>query len=337
MNKKEFILFLSFILLSSFCFATGKKAFPAKKSVITIVCPNPPGGGTDAISRALASVIERDNGIKTVVKNIPDNSTATGTDKVLSLPADGYTLLVGGSHVIASTMQGLTKGYTELSTIAALNEDPYIIAVKKDSQFHTFRDIELYAKNNPGKIRLGNAGNGSATGAASIGLSLALNNEFTVLEYTGSAGLYPAIMKNYCDAGIFSQSEIVSHKYNLLPIAILTNGHSTLSDFSSVPTLRDEGYNIAVPGFSFRSIMVRKDTPASIKKQLANIIEKAFYSKSFQTFQKQSGLIQVFFKLDKADKFTDDLIKQYEPILRNAGLYKLSDSGSGASAASKEY
>ncbi len=323
--KKVVCVCLIICFTISSLIAAGKDDFPGKKSVITIVCPNSAGGGTDLMARALAEAIEHTSSVSVVVQNITGNSTAKGTNDVLAKPADGYTLLIGGSHVISSTMQNLTAGYKGLTTIAALNEDPYIIAVEKKSPYRSFREFETKAKANPGSLILGNAGNGSGTGAASIGLSLALNKEFAIHEYSGGAELYKFLLAHSCDAGIFSQSEIATHANTLRPLAILSSGHSTLPSLSSLPTLRDLGYTIAVPGFSFRSVMVRKETKDEIRATLAGIIEKAYYYKSFQEYQKNNGLIQVFSKLTKAELFNDDLIAAYKPILKQAGLYLIND------------
>jgi tripartite-type tricarboxylate transporter receptor subunit TctC len=117
----------------SLLYARGNKAeiFPRKDREITIICPQPEGGGTDAIIRALTEELNKDKAAHFTVKNISGRGTSDGTDYVLSLPADGYTILVGGTHTITATMQGKTDGYKKLETIAGLNEDPFVIGVKK--------------------------------------------------------------------------------------------------------------------------------------------------------------------------------------------------------------
>jgi len=315
---------LTALFISSFFIgivqAAGKnKPFPQKDKIITIICPQAAGGGTDAIIRALTTELNKKKGVRVEVKNMPGNGTALGTEYVLNQPADGYTLLVGGTFTITATQQGLTKGYNLLDSIAGLNEDPFIIAVKKQSGYTTFSQLVSDAKKIPGKISIGHAGKGSANYIACLGVNAALGKPFVVKSYNGGAGVLEAVKKEDCVAGVFSQSELVSSP-DLVPLVILTDGHSTLKELSAVPTLSEQGYDIEVPGYSYRALMVKTGTPQAVKSALAGLVNKAFYSASFQKYQKQNGLIQVYTELDKADRFMNALILEYMAIVREAHL-----------------
>ena len=54
---------------------------------------------------------------------------------------------------------------------------PFIIAVRTDKPWTTFKELIEDAKEQPGKITLVNAGMGGATGVASVGLNLAFWQE----------------------------------------------------------------------------------------------------------------------------------------------------------------
>ena len=331
MNKElSVIIVLQVFLFSLFPVAAKSRQFPQKTKTITIVCPQAAGGGTDAIVRELMSAMVKDTSLRVVVKNIAGNGTALGTDYVIGQPADGYTLLVGGTFTVSATLQGLTPGYTQLEMIAGLNEDPFIIGVKKGSPYTSFAELVSYAKKHNSEIVLGNAGVGSANYVAALGVNAALGKPFNNVSFNGGAGIIEAVDKGTCVAGVFSQSEIVSNK-DLVPLVILTDGHSTLKELASVPTLSEQGYDIEVPGYSYRAIMVRKGTPQTVKSKLAGICNKAFYSESFQLYQKQNGLIQVYEELDTADKFMKELELEYMNILQEANFRDSS------SVTSKEY
>lgn len=309
----------------SLLYARGNKAesFPRKDREITIICPQPEGGGTDAIIRALTEELNKDKAAHFTVKNISGRGTSDGTDYVLSLPADGYTILVGGTHTITATMQGKTDGYKKLETIAGLNEDPFVIGVKKNGMYASFGSLVKKAKSGKDVV-IGHSGTGSATHASCIGLNIAFGHIFTLQQCAGGAGILEAVKSGACDAGIFSQSEIVA-AHDILPVLILTQGHSTLSQLSSVPTFADCGYTVTVPGFSYRSLMVRKGTPQQTKERLADMVTKAYMSYAFQQFQKRNGLIQAYSTLKESDVFMNELIREYMPIMKETDLY----SGSG--------
>jgi len=326
---KKITRLLVILLLVSMAFPVITKGassdlYPDPEKNIVIVVPHAPGGSTDLILRAFAEEMKKASGANFIVTNITGAGSATGTNEVLSHEADGYMVLAAGTHTTAATMQGLTPGYKELEYVAALNWDPFIIAVRSDRPWNTFSDVIEDAKSRPGKISLGNAGMGGATGVASVGLNLAFDKIFNVTPFNGGAELIAAVLGGHCDVGIFSQSEVVANYDSFKPLAILTEEHSSLDILSSVPNLAECGYpDIKVPGGSFRSLMVKKGTPDYVIEWLADVAEKAFFSESFQDFMKRNGLIPAFRKLDEFRAYDAGIIADYEVILKEADLYKM--------------
>lgn len=327
MKKVHVLTMLVLMLaLSATLFAGGAKeaVYPDPEKNITVVVPHAAGGSTDLIFRALADEMKKASGVNFIVTNITGAGSATGTNEVINSPADGYMFLGAGTHTTAATMQGLTKGYLDLDYIAALNWDPFIVAVRTDKPWHTLADLINDALAHPGKISLGNAGMGGATGVASVGLNLAFNKSFNVTPFDGGADLIASVLGGHCDVGIFSQSEVVANSQSFRPLAILTEGHSSLASLAQVPTLEEAGYpGITIPGGSFRSVMVKKGTPEDVKTWLTDTVEKAFYSDAFTKFQKENGLIPAFSKLDDFAAYDKDIIADYEVILKEANLYKM--------------
>jgi putative tricarboxylic transport membrane protein len=310
-------------VFSSFAVVQGKEAWPDPEQTINVVVPYSAGGGTDLIFRPIVEEMKKHCKANIIVSNIGGAGSAKGTNEVLSLPADGYTVLASGTHTVAATLQGLTDGYKKLDGIASLNWDPFIIAVLKTRPWKTTKELVEDARKTPGKISLGNAGMGGATGVASVGLNLAFGKSFNVTPFSGGKNLLANVLGGHCDVGIFSQSEMLANRDKLQPLVILYSEHSVLPDLRDVPTLKEAGYqNLTVPGGSFRSFSVKKGTPQAVKNELAEIIRKAYKSAGFQTFMKQRGLLPAHYELGKLDGYFKELVEAYIPILKSAGLLK---------------
>jgi tripartite-type tricarboxylate transporter receptor subunit TctC len=329
MKRNAIIISLLIALIASgtlFAGGVSEAVYPDPEKNITIVVPHAAGGSTDLIFRTLAEEMKKVSGVNFLVTNITGAGSATGTNEVINNEADGYMFLGAGTHTTAATMQGLTDGYKELDYIAALNWDPFIVAVRNDKPWTSLQELVADAKARPGKISLGNAGMGGATGVASVGLNLAFDKTFNVTPFNGGADLIASVLGGHCDVGIFSQSEVVANSDSFRPLVILSEGHSSLASLASVPNLAEAGYpEITVPGGSFRSIMVKKGTPDVAKKWLADTAEKAFNSASFQKFMKDNGLIAAFAKLEAFAEYDKTIIADYEVILKEAGLYKMTN------------
>ncbi len=327
--KRIRLLVLALVLLFAvsgvFAMGAEEASYPDPEKTITIVCPQAAGGSTDLIFRTLAEEMKNASGGQNfIVTNVTGAGTATGTNEVLNAEADGYTLLAGGTHTIAATMQGLTPGYNEMDYVVGLNMDPFIIAVRNDKPWYTFDDLVNAAAENPGKISFGNAGMGGATGVACVGINLAFDKTFNVTPFNGGADLIASVLGGHCDVGVFSQSEVVANIDSFRPLVILGDSHSVIEALKDVPTLAEAGYpDIHVPAGSYRSIMVKAGTPAEVEQWIADVAEKAFNSDAFQAFMTANGIIPQFSKLDGAKADHEEFIAQYEPILKEAGLYNM--------------
>lgn len=313
------------LVVAGLAFSVGQTeaAWPDAEKTITVVVPYAAGGGTDLVFRPLVEEMKKNSAANIIVSNVGGAGSATGTNEVLNQPADGYTVLASGTHTVAATLQGLTEGYRELEGIGGLNWDPFIIAVQKAKPWKTLKGLVSAAQADPGKISLGNAGMGGATGVASVGLSLAFGKSFNVTPFSGGKDLLAAVLGGHCDVGIFSQSEMLANRDMLQPLVVLYSERSVIPDLMDIPTMAEAGYpDVNVPGGSFRSISVKKGTPPEVKKQLAGMVRAAFNSAVYQKFMKDQGLIPAYFELEKLDTYFDELVKAYLPILREAGLLK---------------
>ncbi|MCG8508020.1 MAG: tripartite tricarboxylate transporter substrate binding protein [Rhodospirillales bacterium] len=297
--------------------------WPDEEKVITVIVPYGAGGGTDTAFRPLIEAVKKHLSARIQVANIGGAGGSKGTNELLSRPNDGYTLLAAGTHTIGATMQGLTPGYEQLEHIVGLNWDPFIIAALKSRPYKNMKEMIAAAKAKPGSICLGNAGMGGATGVASVAINLQFGKVFNVTPFKGGKNLRADVLGGRCEVGIFSQSEILANQDVLQPLVILYHEHSRLDPLKSVPTLKEAGFGmLSVPGGSFKSVAVRAGTPAEVRDILADAFEKAFKSDLYQNFMTEKGVIPTFTKLSDTAGYFDELIEGFEPVIREAGLYR---------------
>jgi putative tricarboxylic transport membrane protein len=305
------------------CISAHAADWPDEEKMISVIVPYGAGGGTDSAIRPLIEAVKKNLPARIQVVNIGGAGSSKGTNELISLPPDGYSLLAAGTHTIGATMQGLTKGYEELEQVVGLNWDPFIIAVLKSRPYDSIEKLIDAAKSAPGKVCLGNAGMGGATGVASVAINLKFDKIFNVTPFKGGKNLRADVLGGRCEVGIFSQSEILANRDVLHPLVILYKERSKLEELQSVHTIAEAGYgDLSVPGGSYKSIAVRKGTPSDVKKILAEAFKKGFESNEYQSFMQEKGIIPAFTELDETTIYFNELITGFEPIVREAGLYK---------------
>ncbi len=128
---------------------------------VTYVVPWGAGGGTDANSRMLASLLEAQMGQPFNVVNRTGGNGVVGHSAIANAEPDGYT--VGAATVEITTMHhaGLTDlNHTNVSPIVLVDIVPSSVLVSSDSEFNTVNELLDHAKANPGEL----TGSGTAQG-----------------------------------------------------------------------------------------------------------------------------------------------------------------------------
>src|SRR5882757_7665323 len=112
----------------------AQAAFPERP--ITLIVPWAAGGGTDAVARQIANMLERDLKQPVNVVNRTGGSGVVGHQAIATAAPDGYTFGLITLEINLMHWVGLTEltweGYTPL---ALVNQDLAGIFVKTDSPF----------------------------------------------------------------------------------------------------------------------------------------------------------------------------------------------------------
>ena len=128
---------------------------------ITLVVPWGAGGGTDAVARMIASLMERDLGQPVNVVNRTGGSGVVGHSAIASGAADGYTIGMITVEITMMHHQKLTElNGTSYTPIALVNLDPAGFQVRADSSYKTMGDVLSAIKANPGKFKASGTGQG---------------------------------------------------------------------------------------------------------------------------------------------------------------------------------
>ena len=140
---------------------------------ITMIVPWGAGGGTDAVARIVASLLEKDLGQPVTVVNRTGGSGVVGHAAIASAPPDGYTIGLATVEIGMMHWQGLTQltgaSYTPIGLV---NADPAGIQVRADAPYKNVNDLLAAIKANPGKFKASGTGQGGIWHLAIAGLLL---------------------------------------------------------------------------------------------------------------------------------------------------------------------
>ncbi len=178
---------------------------------IQLIIPFKAGGSADVEGRIIAEAAERILGQPVVAVNKPGAGGGIAYTFVKNAKADGYTVAWNSTSILTSTNLGTAPfPYTALDHVARVSVQSMPIAVKAESPWKTFPEFVEYAKKNPGKVRIGTAGTGSATHIASVAVAHAVGMKFIHVPL-GSGRRIPALLRGEVEAVCVPLPEAAKH------------------------------------------------------------------------------------------------------------------------------
>ena len=261
--------------------------FPTKP--IDLVLPFGPGGSHDLTARAVASVAHQYLGQPLLVVLKPGGGGAVGSQQVIRSRPDGYTLLFGGSgpNTTFPLVQKAPVGPDQFTPVARINYSATLFTVRADAPWKSLREMVEYAKKNPGKLNFANTGTWGVADLTMRLLARAAGFDYNNIPYDGGGPATLAVLGGHADAtvGFSAQTlpQVAAGKMRVLAVTDVRR----LRDFSNVPTVREEGYDVVFT--MWRAVLAPKGTPPPIVEKLEAAFKKASEDPSFQALIRSLG------------------------------------------------
>ena len=259
---------------------------------LTMVVPWGAGGGTDAVARFIASLMEKDLGQPVNVVNRTGGSGVVGHSAIATAAADGYTIGMITVEITMMHHQKLTDlDPTSYTPIALVNLDPAGFQVRADSAYKNMGDVLAAIKANPGKFKASGTGQGGIWHLALAGWLRDAKVDPAAAPWVPSNGAAPGLQDLVAGGVEFvpcslpeARSLIDAGKVRSL--AVMSNSRAAL--FPNVPTLKEATGSDWATG-AWRGIAAPKGLPPAVAARLEASVKKAYESKEYKDFMAQRG------------------------------------------------
>lgn len=299
----------------------AQDTYPARP--VTVIVPMNPGGGTDLVGRAFAEALKKHLGQSFAVENVPGAGSAIGTTKLHGSRPDGYTIGVMGGFLVSTSLLGAAKfPVTDLTQLARLSQETFVLAVKADAPWKTLAEFLEASRKEPGKITLGTAGSGALTHLAAEALNRQTAATLNIIHFAGGAKEVTAVLGGHVSGGIFSQVEVLPYAgadAKLRTLAVF--GEARTDKLPQVPTLKELGIAGVPPG-PWQGLAAPKNLPAAAKHTLVEGSRKASRDPAWLDFLGKNGLTSAFLAGADLDAFLREEVETIGALLKAIGLLK---------------
>ncbi len=315
------------LLATTFLAGCGSKPYPSK--AIEFVVPFNPGGGSDLLARAIASVFDAEKLLKQplTVMNKAGGSGAVGYAYIRDKQkADvPYTLGTVSSSWWTTPLLGKSDVKTDSFTpIVGLAYDTYVLLVNDKSKYKSLKDIIDAAKKAPPKT-LSVAGTGATSDDRVV--TYLLEKEagvtFNYIPFNSGAEAVTDVMGGHTDMTIANPGEAMAQieAKKMIPLAVATDVRlgGALKD---TPTFKELGYGTVIFK-QLRGVLGPKDFPPEDVKILETAFQKMSQSSKWTKDYVEKNLITPAFMDSKtfatAVKQMNDL---YTTVFKALGQIK---------------
>ncbi|HET7765047.1 MAG TPA: tripartite tricarboxylate transporter substrate binding protein [Burkholderiales bacterium] len=248
------------------------QAYPVKP--IRLIAPTTPGSPPDVRARWIAAALTPALGQAVVVENRAGAGGTIGTEAAAKSAPDGYTLVLAhqGTFAISPHVYART-GYDPIADFAPVTRlvvSPMVLAVHPDMPVKSVADLIHLAKEKPGQLTFGSAGNATPPHMAGELFRRAANIEVVHVPYKGASpallDLIAGRLSYTIDGTPIQLPQVKAGKIRALAVTSVKR----LDSLPDVPTVSESG----LPGFEYWSWM-GICAPAGTPKEIVSRLNQA--------------------------------------------------------------
>jgi tripartite-type tricarboxylate transporter receptor subunit TctC len=306
------------MIASSAAFAQA----PYPSRPVHLLVPFPPGGAVDIVARTLSDELSKRWGQQIVVENRPGAGGTIAAAALAKAAPDGYTLILAASgHAIVSYLYpdlpyDPLRDFTPLSLVGS---SPNMMLVREDSALRSIADVLAAARDRPGQLSYGYAGNGTSPHLAGELLKYMTKVAITPVPYRGGAPVLNDLLGGHIPLSFNNIPESIAFVQagRLRPLGVTTAKRSAV--LPDVPTIAESG----LPGYDtgvWWGFLAPAGLPADIKARLtkdcAEVVQVAAVRDRLLKIgaEPTGGSAEEFDKLIRSDH------AKWGPVIKAAGI-----------------
>ncbi|WP_164868066.1 Bug family tripartite tricarboxylate transporter substrate binding protein [Rhodovarius crocodyli] len=295
----------------------------APSRTVTVLVPNPPGGGSDFAARLFTDGLSRMLGQTVVVENRPGANGNLAIQAAVRAAPDGHTLLLNYSGYHAGNPAMMENpGWDplrDLSPIGMGTLAPHIILGAPNLPVSNLREFISLIRENPGKMNYGSSGHGSIQHIAGVLFSRAIGAEMVHVPYRGAAQVLQDVAGGRIEMFITTPSSAMGliQGNRVKPLAMASAARATA--LPEVPTTAEAGMqNFTVDAwFAF---FTPAGTPQPIRERYNAALRELAQDEAVKRRAEEGGAVVRAMTLPEMEALVRKEVEELGAVIRQAGI-----------------
>ena len=268
------VRFAALLTIAAYATIAAAQSYPDR--AIRLLVPSPPGGGTDGISRLVASAVGEAEGWTIVVDNRAGAGGNIGMDAAAKSAPDGYTIVMGESANVAINPY-LYKSLPfdpakDVVPVALAGTVPLVLVVSSASKIDSVAALVSEARKR--KLSFASSGNGTVGHLVGETFKRAAGIDYLHVPYKGAGPVMTDLLGGQVDLHFASLPAALPLVKSGKLRALAVTSPKRAPQLPDVPTLAESGF----PNFDYQvfyGVMAPAGTPSDRVARLNAAIERA--------------------------------------------------------------
>jgi putative tricarboxylic transport membrane protein len=243
------------VLLCGAAFSPIQAAWEPTRTVEVIV-PAGPGGGADQMARTVQGIVSKHGLMKQsmVVINKSGGAGGEGFLDVKNSKGNPHKLVITLSNLFTTPLAtGIPFSYKDLTPVAMLALDEFILWVNADKPYKTAKDYVDAAKAANGSFKMGGTGSKQEDQIITVAVEKQSSAKFTYIPYKGGGEVAVQLVGNHIDSSVNNPIEAVAHwrAGKVKPLCVFDSKKLDYHDkiagdlaWDSIPTCKESGLDV---------------------------------------------------------------------------------------------
>lgn len=285
-----------------------------------LIVPLSVGSTVDVVARVLAQHLGDALGRPVVVENRPGAAGLTGTQQIVTAPADGGTLgIVSSNHAINPSIYKSIPfdSLNDITPIGMIGTVPLVLVAHPSVPANSVQELIALLKNKPGQLNFGSAGNGSTLHLAGELFAQQAGVEWLHIPYNGTGPLTTDLVAGQVDVAFVSVTAVAPHIRSGKLKALGVSTPERVALLPEVPSVSESG----LPGYAFDAWMALigpANLPEATLKRVDAALQQALANPKVQeTFALQGIAMTPMPRQDLRDYFKQEQQKYADLVARS--------------------
>jgi tripartite-type tricarboxylate transporter receptor subunit TctC len=300
---------------------TGARAQTFPSQPVKVVVPFPPGGGTDALARAIQEPMQKALGQTIIVENKGGAGGNLAHEYVAKQPPDGHTVLVSSNNQMLFPFLVAKLGYDPAAFVPVgfIAKQESVLVGSADAPWADLKAITEAAHAKPGDVQYGTAGVSTPMHLSTERYATLNKIKLTHVPFRGTGPLVTDLLGGHIKLGMSSLTSVAPHitSGKLKAYALAAPERSPL--MPDIKTFKDLGAG-DVDGTIVYTLIAPPGTPPAAIAKLNEALNAGVATPEMREELRKRGFVAMGGTPQELAKWLGVQASIWGPVLQAAGI-----------------